>query len=288
MRGFAFLLCAALWTQAPYERIVNADREPGNWLTYSRNYQGRRFSPLAQITTANATNLKVKWGYQFEHSRTEVSPIIIDGVMYVTGPNSAAALDARRGPAVLDDKLFVTTVDCYLIALDLKSGIERWTRKVEDYKPGYSMTVAPLAMRGKVVVGVAGGEAGIRGFVDAYDAKNCRMEESKSGRRAVAFTAIGPGPPLLRRPLSNPLRGSKDVPMAGFFRDSIRPLSSLIQSVSRRPEPARWRVLSSRGRASSALLFINASRRKPIGPLIFSSCWRTHGHPKWWKRDSNS
>ena len=156
--------------------------------------------------------LRVKWAYQMD-SRAEVSPIVVDGVMYVSGPNTAAALDVRtgrelwtwrrpipkdyqnigfgrvnRGPAILDDQIFVATLDCYLVALDAKSGLERWSAKVEDYKPGYSMTLAPLAIRGKVLVGVSGGETGIRGFVDAYDAK--------TGSRVWRFHTIpGPGEP---------------------------------------------------------------------------------------------
>lgn len=94
----------------------------------------------------------------------------------------------NRGAAILDDRLFVATLDCYLVALDIKSGFERWAAKVEDYKPGYSMTMAPLAIRGKVLVGVSGGEAGIRGFVDAYD--------SQTGQRAWRFWTIpGQGEP---------------------------------------------------------------------------------------------
>ena len=206
-------LCSGSAAQVPFERIAHADKEPGNWLTYSRNYQGQRFSPLNEIDTSNVAKLKVQWALQFPAPTNEVSPIVVDNIMYVTGPNSAAAIDARtgrtlwtwkrpipsdyhsvgfgrvnRGPAVLDDKLFVTTLDCYLVALDLKSGAQLWISKVGDYKAGYSMTVAPLAIDGKVVVGVSGGEAGIRGFVDAYDAK--------SGEQAWRFWTIpGPGEP---------------------------------------------------------------------------------------------
>jgi len=208
--GVLLLLAAPAFGQVPYERILNADKEPGNWLTYSRNYQGHRYSPLGEITTANVKSLKVKWAFQFSTGPQEVSPIAVDGILYVTGPNVAAALDARtghtlwvwrrpipsdyrnvgfprtsRGPAVLDDKLFVATLDCYLVALDLKSGIERWATKVADYKSGYSMTMAPLAIAGKVVVGISGGETGIRGFVDAYDAM--------TGKQAWRFWTI-PGP----------------------------------------------------------------------------------------------
>ena len=208
--GVLLLLAAPAFGQVPYERILNADKEPGNWLTYSRNYQGHRYSPLGEITTANVRSLKVKWAFQFSTGPQEVSPIAVDGILYVTGPNVAAALDARtghtlwvwrrpipsdyrnvgfprtsRGPAVLDDKLFVATLDCYLVALDLKSGMERWATKVADYKSGYSMTMAPLAIAGKVVVGISGGETGIRGFVDAYDAM--------TGKQAWRFWTI-PGP----------------------------------------------------------------------------------------------
>ncbi|HTS67047.1 MAG TPA: PQQ-dependent dehydrogenase, methanol/ethanol family [Candidatus Acidoferrales bacterium] len=212
MKWYAALLCAAASAQVPYQRIVDAGKEPANWLTYSGNYQGHRFSPLTQLTPSNVGGLRVQWARQFG-DRAEVSPIVVDGVMYVSGPNNAAALDVRtgrelwtwsrpipkdyrnigfgrvnRGPAILDNQIFVATLDCYLVALDAKSGLERWTARVEDYKPGYSMTLAPLAIRGKILVGVSGGEAGIRGFLDAYDAG--------TGQRAWRFYTIpGPGEP---------------------------------------------------------------------------------------------
>jgi alcohol dehydrogenase (cytochrome c) len=211
--GLFLLACTAASAQVPFERIANADKEPGNWLTYSRNLQGHRFSPLTEINSQNVSQLKVKWAFQFPDPRNEVSPIVVDGIIYITGPNSAAAVDGRtgrtlwtwkralpsdyrsigfghtsRGPAVLDDQLYVATLDGYLVALDLKSGSERWASKVLDYKLGYSMTMAPLATDGKVIVGVSGGEAGIRGFIDAYDAK--------TGKQAWRFWTIpGPGEP---------------------------------------------------------------------------------------------
>ena len=211
--ALACFACAAAFAQVPYDRIAAASTEPGSWLTYSGNYAGHRYSPLSGITPANVANLHPRWAYQFPSPRTEVSPLVADGVMYVTGPNTAAALDlhtgrelwtwerpipkdyrnigfgrVNRGAAILDRTLFVATLDCYLVALDSASGHERWSVKVEDYKPGYSMTLAPLAIRGKVVIGVSGGEAGIRGFVDAYDAR--------TGKRAWRFYTIpGPGEP---------------------------------------------------------------------------------------------
>src|SRR4051812_49592242 len=93
-----FLIGAsASLAQVPFERIVQASQEPGNWLTYSGNFQGHRYSPLTQITPANVKDLKVQWVYQFSTTRNETSPIVIDGIVYITGPNTAAALDGRTG-----------------------------------------------------------------------------------------------------------------------------------------------------------------------------------------------
>jgi alcohol dehydrogenase (cytochrome c) len=206
-------LSAASFAQVTFDRLRYAEKEPGNWLTYSGNLQGQRFSPLSEVTAANVPNLKVKWAFQLPDRGNEVSPIVIGDVMYITGPQSATALDTHtgraiwtwkrtlptdyhsigfghvnRGAAVLDDELYVTTLDCYLVALDLQSGIERWSSRVADYKTGYSITGAPLALDGKIIVGVSGGEAGIRGLVDAYDAK--------TGKQVWRFWTIpAPGEP---------------------------------------------------------------------------------------------
>src|SRR5579871_1856479 len=97
MKKLLVLVCAGAMAQVPYERIVKSAAEPHNWLTYSGNYWGHRYSPLDQINATNAGNLKVKWAYQFREPRTEVSPIVVDNVMYVTASNRVAALDARTG-----------------------------------------------------------------------------------------------------------------------------------------------------------------------------------------------
>lgn len=199
--------------QVNFDQLRDTVKNPGNWVTYSGDLQGHRYSPLAEITTANVVNLKVKWAYQLPDPDNEVSPIVIGSVMYITGPQSATAIDTNtgrklwtwriplpedyrsigfghvnRGPAVLGDKLFVTTLDCRLVALDLNTGVERWNTVVADYRTGYSMTGAPLAINGKVVVGVSGGEAGIRGLLDAYDVA--------TGQRLWRFWTIpGPGEP---------------------------------------------------------------------------------------------
>ena len=200
--------------QVPFQRIVNAGGEPGNWLTYSGNLEAHRFSPLTQITPGNVAGLKPLWIYQANDSGFETSPVVVDGIMYITLPSmGVSALDARtgrtlwhwerplprdlktlgfgrvnRGVAVLDDMVYVGTLDAHLVALDAKSGAVRWDTEVADYKLGHCITSAPLAVRDRIVTGISGGEAGIRGFVDAYDAK--------TGKRVWRFWTIpGPGEP---------------------------------------------------------------------------------------------
>jgi alcohol dehydrogenase (cytochrome c) len=177
-------------------RLVNAAAEPANWLTYSGNYQGHRHSALAEVTAANVARLRPLWVYQSrEAGRLETSPIVVDGILYITEkPHLVTALDGRtgrplwsyrrarvkvstccgevnRGPAVLGDTLYYNTLDAHLVALDRRTGARRWEVKVADFELGHSMTAAPLAVKDKIVVGISGGEFGIRGFLDAYDAK---------------------------------------------------------------------------------------------------------------------
>ena len=212
---FHLVLVAASSAQVPYSRLLKAESEPANWLTYSGNYQAHRFSPLQQITPENVARLRAAWIYQIEgRGRFESSPLVVDGIMYVTEPpTKVTALDARtgrtlwswqrnlpkeiillgfgptnRGVAILDDTVYVGTLDCWLIALDAKSGAQRWATQVGSNKTGHSITCAPLAIDGKVIVGVSGGEAGIRGFLDAYDAK--------TGKQLWRLWTIpGPGEP---------------------------------------------------------------------------------------------
>ena len=199
---------AVLHGQVPYERILKAHLEPGNWLTYSGDYQAHGYSALDLINTSNVAGLKVAWMYQIGTTHHfETMPLVFDGIMYITEPPSdVTALDLRtgrpiwsyrrslpkgvivccgqvnRGLAVLDDQLFLGTVDAHLVALDLRTGRVRWDVEVADYKEAYSITVAPLAVKDKVIVGIAGAEYGIRGFLDAYDAK--------TGKRAWRFYTV--------------------------------------------------------------------------------------------------
>ncbi len=180
-----------------FERLRHPEREPGSWLMYSGNYSGHRYSPLAELGPDNVARLAVRWVYQMRSpGLVETTPLVADGVMYLTEPPShVTALDVRtgrtlwryvhpvpektlaigfppvnRGVALLGDRVFLGTLEGHLVALDRQSGAVRWQTKVADNSLGYAITVAPLALDGKVINGVSGGEAGIRGFLDAYDA----------------------------------------------------------------------------------------------------------------------
>jgi len=179
-----------------YKRLQNAAAEPHNWLTYWGDLRGTHYSGLKQITPANVPNLKSTWTHQLGGNTVETTPLVVDGLMFVTGPlNNATALDARtgralwqytrrlpkvashctvmtnRGFAILGDRLYMGTLDTRLVALDAKSGNVIWDIEVGDYTKGFSITHAPLAIDGKIIVGVTAGECALTGWVDAYDAK---------------------------------------------------------------------------------------------------------------------
>ncbi len=197
-----------------YEQIVRAEAQPGQWLTYSGQYSGQRFSRLNQIHDKNVHQLRVKWIRQFKTlSAIETSPLVVDGIMYGTLPrNEVFAMDAKtglrywtyqypladqlslccgpnnRGFGILGDTLYMGTLDAHLVALDAKSANVRWNVEVADNKTGYSITSAPLVIKDMVITGIGGGEYGIRGFLDAYDAKTGK-------RRWRTYTIPKPGEP---------------------------------------------------------------------------------------------
>ena len=194
----------------PFSRILNP--KPGDWLTYNGTLSGTRYSKLHQINAANVNKLGLKWTFsiplwsQFlpdtpyfrENMRyfgLETVPLVADGIMYVTGPNQAFALDARtgqeiwhysrprtsglvsdaslgtnRGLAILDDKVFMVTDNAHLIALHRVTGALVWEVVMPDEAQHYGGTVAPLVVKDMVIAGVAGGDWGIRGFLAAYKA----------------------------------------------------------------------------------------------------------------------
>ena len=180
-----------------YSDIRDSARNPNNWLTYSGSYDGHRFSVGDQITLSNVSGLRLLWERQYDTSEPsiETSPLVVDGYMFVTvPPNRVEALDAHtgvliwtfnrdlpsdlrlccgfpnRGLAVLGSTLYLGTLDAHLVALDIATGRPLWDVQIADYKMGYSITGAPLALKNLVITGVAGGEFGTRGFIDARDA----------------------------------------------------------------------------------------------------------------------
>jgi len=204
----------ALVGQITPERLIRAADEPRNWLTYSGTYSGQRYSTLAQIDRSNVKSLELKWLLQNQVAGPwESVPLVVDGIMYLTQrPNDVVALDAKtgrifwiykypgatdykvccgannRGLAMLGNTLFMGTLDAHLVAIDARTGRPLWNVAVAEFARGYSVTLAPLAVKDKVVVGVGGGEYGIRGFIAAYDAAN--------GKEVWRFNTIpAPGEP---------------------------------------------------------------------------------------------
>ena len=209
------LTTAGAQAQVSPQRLLNAEAEPGNWLLYQGDYDGHRHSDLKQITRDNVANLEIKWIWQARSpasggQKFEATPLVVDGVMYtVSPPNDVIALDPRtgrvfwtfayapatdarvccgrvnRGLAIHGDTLFMGAIDGHLLAIDAKNGQVKWNVTVGDPALGYALTVAPLVIGNKVIVGPAGGEYGIRGFIAAYDVE--------TGAEVWRFNTI-PGP----------------------------------------------------------------------------------------------
>ena len=175
------------------ERLKNP--EPGNWMHYRRTYDGQGYSPLDQINTSNVKSLTPVWTFSTGVVEGhEAPPIINNGVMFVATPaGQVIALNAKtgdeywrykrqlpddlfqlhptnRGVGLWQDKVYLATTDDHLVALDAKTGKVVWDTKVQDYKKGQYLTLMPLIVDGKVIVGGSGGELGVRGYVVAYDA----------------------------------------------------------------------------------------------------------------------
>ncbi len=184
----SLVIAAGALGQVRQEDIVKGAGD--EWLTYAGTYAGWRYSPLKQITAENAKNIVPKWVYRVPGARSlQSSPIVYQGVLYVTSTNSVSAIDARsgrrvwqysdpraekagvnRGAAIWGDKVYFTTSDNYLVALDRHSGGLIFNKKFADVEKGTTSTSAPLIARGSVIVGSAGGDSGMRGFVMALSA----------------------------------------------------------------------------------------------------------------------
>jgi alcohol dehydrogenase (cytochrome c) len=210
--GVAMLpMVASAYDPVTDARLTNP--EPENWLQIRGNYEGWMYSPLSQINSSNVKHLVPVWAYATGvDSGHEAPPIVNNGVMFVVTPyNQLFALDAvtgnliwkykrelpegfgalhntTRGVALYGDKVYMTGQDATLIALDANTGKVAWEKPVADWHQGYYMTMTPLIVDGKVMVGCSGGEFGIRGFVQAFDA-----ETGKSDWKT--YTVPGPGEP---------------------------------------------------------------------------------------------
>ena len=183
----------AVYTPVTDERLRNP--EPANWLQYRGNYSGWGYSALDKVTSKNVGKLTLAWSFATGQVDGHQSPPVVNnGYMYVTTPGAQViALDAKtgeelwrykkeipaemlqlhptnRGVALYGDKVYMATVDCNLVALDAKTGKVAWIKPVGDWKALQYMTLAPLAAKGKIMVGSSGGETGVRGFVAAFDA----------------------------------------------------------------------------------------------------------------------
>ncbi len=196
-------------------RIAAADSEPGSWMSYGRTYDEQRFSPLRKINAQNVSQLQLAWHYDLDaaHRVQESTPLVVDGVMYVTSAWSKVfALDAatgrqlwvfdpavpgatgfhaccdvaNRGVAVWNGKVYVGALDGRLIAIDAATGKQVWSVSTVDDAENYSITGAPRIVKGKVIIGIAGGEYKARGYITAYDAA--------SGKKVWRFYTV-PGEP---------------------------------------------------------------------------------------------
>jgi alcohol dehydrogenase (cytochrome c) len=213
--GVAALLASLpLEAQVTFERIVNAEREPQNWLSYSGTVDNQRYSRLDAIDTQTVAELELQWIWQARSlEKFEATPLVVDGILYtVQAPNDVVALDAatgrvfwtyhhenapearaccgrvNRGVAISGDTLYMGTIDAHLLAIDAKSGKLLWDSVVADAKQNFSITMSPNVFKDLVLVGTAGGDMGIRGHISAFDAK--------TGKEAWRFYTIpGPGEP---------------------------------------------------------------------------------------------
>ena len=185
---------------------VNADdllaRPPAaNWTSYNGDYTGRRYSSLSQITPANVSQLRAEWVFHSQSSRTlEVTPVVVNGMMFVTASNDAFALDARtgrmvwhhsypisegliddasrhinRGMSVWHSRVYMETDNAHLLCLDARSGNLIWDVPYAGWNKNYGATSAPLVVKDKILVGTSGGDDGVRGFIAAYDAMTGKL-----------------------------------------------------------------------------------------------------------------
>src|ERR1700720_1795872 len=243
--------------------LLEGLKNPTRWLTFSGDYTGQRHSPLKQLTPQNVAGLVPQWIFQTDipgmlGRGIENTPLVVDGVLYVTGNNNQAwAIDGRtgiplwnyrrrlppnfsasvccgpvnRGFGILGDRLYMGTLDAHLVALDRKTGAVIWDVAVEEPRNGYAITLAPLVVKDKVIVGVAGGDYATRGFIDAYDAQ--------TGKRAWRFYTV----PAAGEPGSNSWPAGEAMTRGGgavWVTGSYDPALNLVYFGTGNPNPDYW------------------------------------------------
>jgi alcohol dehydrogenase (cytochrome c) len=193
---FALLLFAGhLRAQVTFDRILNSNHEPQNWLTYSGGYSGQRYSRLDHINRDNVRNLALQWVYRPKSlEKMEATPLVVDGILYTVHGDEVVALDAAsgrtfwtfryeippesnaylmvcKGLAMSENTLFWATYDGHLIAIDAKNGQPIWNKTVVDWHEGRQFNVAPLIIKSMVVLGTADNERGANCWIAAFDVK---------------------------------------------------------------------------------------------------------------------
>jgi alcohol dehydrogenase (cytochrome c) len=217
------------WAEVTQERLLNADKDGSNWLTFNRTYNGWRYSPLTQINTSNVGKIVPKWLFSGGGAGDQKgTPMVNNGIMVTVSVDAGDTLNPRtlvrqkvfaldattgailwrhdhklpedltllvrillgpRGVAFWKDRIYFGTKDARLVALKAATGEVVWNKEIDDYKAGYYVSMAPIAVKGKIIVGISGpGEMGSRGFVEAFDA-----ETGASVWRT--YTVPGPGEP---------------------------------------------------------------------------------------------
>lgn len=213
--GLAFSAGCGLAAAQALADLQRDAATPGDVTTYGMGWSQQRYTPVAQITPANAGRLVPVWNYSLDNSANASSqPLIIDGTMYIASHTHTMAVDAltgrqkwrtpielpadingflccgihSRGLAALDGVLYRTTIDAHVVAVSMKDGKQLWKSKAADYKQGYSMTLAPLIAGGVLMTGISGGEYGARGFINGWDLKT-------GEKKWQLFTTAMPGEP---------------------------------------------------------------------------------------------
>ena len=180
---------------------LHVEPPSANWISYNGDYSGRRYSGLSEVNTTNVGKLRAQWVFHARNSdRLEVTPVVLNGIMFVTAANDAFALDARtgrviwhhawpisegliddasrhlnRGVAVWRNRVFMEADNAHLLCLDARSGNLIWDIAYADWSRNYGATSAPLVVKDKVIVGTSGGDDGVRGFIAAYDAQTGKL-----------------------------------------------------------------------------------------------------------------